>query len=37
VGVIALDENLTPIRVIGAVLVLLGVTALAQFSRTTQN
>ncbi len=37
VGVIALDENLTPIRVIGAVLVLFGVAALAQFSRATQN
>lgn len=34
VGVVALNESLTPIRTVGAVLVLAGVAALAHFSRS---
>ncbi len=37
VGVVALNEVLTPARVLGATLVLVGVTTLAQLSRSTQN
>ncbi|MSO60136.1 MAG: hypothetical protein EXQ63_07410 [Ilumatobacteraceae bacterium] len=37
VGVVALNEVLTPVRVLGATLVLVGVTTLAQLSRRTQN
>jgi drug/metabolite transporter (DMT)-like permease len=35
VGVIALNEQLTPVRTMGALAVLLGVSLLAQFSRAS--